>query len=377
MTLLLAYAALSIFFSFLCSIIEAVLLSITPTFINIKLQEGKKYAETLQKLKSDVDKPLISILTVNTVAHTVGAILVGVQAENLDFEIDFYGINIVGIVSAIMTLLILVASEIIPKTIGANYWKKLANFSTKVILILMWPLRVTGLLWLLQLTTKLIGSRGAHESVLSREDFHAMANIASEEGVFEKNESRVMKNLLSFNTVLAKDIMTPRVVMVTASEDMTIQEFYDSHETLRFSRIPIYKDKPDMITGFVLKYNILEEIIQGRGDHKLSTIKRDILITQREVPIPELFEIFISERQQFALVVDEYGAPSGLVSSEDVIETLMGLEIVDESDNIADLQLMARQNWEQRAKKLGLFVENKSENGNDDEAVSNEQKEIE
>lgn len=369
MTLLFLYAALSIFFSFLCSIIEAVLLSVTPTFINIKLQEGKKYAETLQNLKSDVDKPLISILTVNTVAHTVGAILVGVQAENLDIDINFFGINIVGIVSAIMTLLILVVSEIIPKTIGANYWKKLANFSTKVIILLMWPLKMTGLLWLLQLTTKLIGSRGAHESVLSREDFHAMANIASEEGVFEQNESRVMKNLLSFNTVLAKDIMTPRVVMVTASEDMTIQEFYNSHETLRFSRIPIYKDKPDMITGFVLKYKILEEIIQGRGDEKLSTIKRDILITQREVPIPELFEIFISERQQFALVVDEYGAPSGLVSSEDVIETLLGLEIVDESDNIADLQLMARQNWEKRAKKLGLFKENKSDSGNDEDTI--------
>lgn len=359
MTLLLVYAALSIFFSFLCSIIEAVLLSITPTFINIKLQEGRKYAKTLQMLKSDVDKPLISILTVNTIAHTVGAILVGVQAESLDLEIDILGINAVGVVSSIMTLLILVLSEIIPKTIGANYWKELANFSSKVIVILMWPLKVTGILWVLQLTTKLIGSKGAHESVLSREDFHAMANIASEEGVFEKSESRVIQNLLSFNTVLAKDIMTPRVVMVTASEDMTIQEFYDAHETLRFSRIPIYQNQPDMITGFVLKYKILEEIIHGNGAQKLKTIKREILITQRDVPIPELFEMFISERQQFALVVDEYGAPSGLVSSEDVIETLLGLEILDESDNIADLQLMARQNWEIRAKKLGLIVENK------------------
>ncbi len=373
MTLLLVYAALSIFFSFLCSIIEAVLLSITPTFINIKLQEGKKYAKTLQELKSDVDKPLISILTVNTIAHTVGAILVGVQAENLDYEINFFGMNVVGVVSAIMTLLILVVSEIIPKTIGANYWKKLANFSSKVIVILMWPLKVTGLLWLLQLTTKLIGNKGAHESILSREDFHAMTNIASEEGVFEKNESRMMKNLLSFNTVLAKDIMTPRVVMVTAPEDMTIQEFYDSHETLRFSRIPIYQEQPDLITGFVLKYKILEEIIQGRGNQRLKTIRREILITQRDIPIPELFEIFISERQQFALVVDEYGAPSGLVSSEDVIETLLGLEIVDESDNIADLQLMARQNWEKRAKKLGLIVENKSENGNNTTDNSSEQ----
>lgn len=361
MTLLIVYAAISIFFSFLCSIIEAVLLSITPTFINIKLQEGKKYAKTLQVLKSDVDKPLISILTVNTIAHTVGAIMVGVQAETLDFEVNILGMNAVGLVSSIMTLLILVVSEIIPKTIGANYWKELANFSTKVIVVLMWPLKVTGILWVLQLTTKLIGKKGAHESILSREDFHAMATIASEEGVFEKNESRMMQNLLSFNTVQAKDIMTPRVVMVTASEDMTIQEFYDKHETLRFSRIPIYQEQPDLITGFVLKYKILEEIIHGNGSHKLKTIKRDILITQREVPIPELFEIFISERQQFALVVDEYGAPSGLVSSEDVIETLLGLEIVDESDNVTDLQLLARQNWEKRAKKLGLIVENKAE----------------
>lgn len=376
MTLLVLYAALSIFFSFLCSIIEAVLLSITPTFINIKLQEGKKYAQTLQELKSDVDKPLISILTVNTIAHTVGAILVGVQAESLDYEINFFGMNIVGLVSAIMTLLILVVSEIIPKTIGANYWKKLANFSSKIIVILMWPLKVTGLLWLLQLTTKLIGNKGAHESVLSREDFHAMANIASEEGVFEKNESRMMKNLLTFNTVMAKDIMTPRVVMVTASEEMTIQQFYDSYETHRFSRIPIYQEEQtDMITGFVLKYKVLEEIIHGRGDQKLKTIKREILITQREVPIPELFEIFISKRQQFALVVDEYGAPSGLVSSEDVIETLLGLEIVDESDNIADLQLMARQNWEKRAKKLGLIVETKTDNDDKNENSESEKSE--
>src|SRR5210317_2491803 len=157
MTLLFVYAALSIFFSFLCSIIEAVLLSITPTFINIKLQEGKKYAQTLQELKSDVDKPLISILTVNTIAHTVGAILVGVQAETLGYTINILGVNFVGIVSAIMTLLILVVSEIIPKTIGANYWKELANFSTKVIVTLMWPLKMTGILWVLQLATKLIG----------------------------------------------------------------------------------------------------------------------------------------------------------------------------------------------------------------------------
>ena len=160
MTLLLVYATLSIFFSFLCSILEAVLLSVTSTFINVKKAEGKVYAETLENLKKDVDKPLIAILTLNTIAHTVGAILVGVQAEQLPYKVEIFGINIVGIVSAIMTILILVVSEIIPKTIGATYWKGLANFTAKALTALIFPLKWTGILWLLQLTTKLIGKSG-------------------------------------------------------------------------------------------------------------------------------------------------------------------------------------------------------------------------
>jgi CBS domain containing-hemolysin-like protein len=177
MTILLIYATVSIFFSFLCSILEAVLLSVTPTYVNLKKKEGKSYASSLEALKKDVDKPLIAILTLNTIAHTVGAILVGVQAEQLPYKIDVLGFNIVGVVSAIMTFLILVVSEIIPKTIGATYWKSLTNFTTKTLQILMFPLKWTGILWLLQLTTKLIG-KGAHgESVLSREDFSAMADI--------------------------------------------------------------------------------------------------------------------------------------------------------------------------------------------------------
>src|SRR5690606_32645542 len=236
MGLLIFYAFISIFFSFLCSILEAVLLSVTPTFINIKKKEGKAYADTLEALKKDVDKPLIAILTLNTIAHTVGAILVGVQAKAAYAEIygsevkKVFGISftedvMVGVVSTIMTILILVASEIIPKTIGATYWKKLANFTAKALNILMLPLKYTGTLWLLQLTTKLIGGKGHHGSVLSREDFQAMTDIAHEEGVFLESESKVIKNMLTFKDVLAKDIMTPRTVMKIEDEAVTIKEF--------------------------------------------------------------------------------------------------------------------------------------------------------
>ena len=361
MSLLLFYAFLSIFFSFLCSVLEAVLLSTTATFITIKKQEGKKFATTLEHLKNDVDKPLIAILTLNTIAHTVGAILVGVEAESLDFKVNLFGINMVGIVSAIMTILILVVSEIIPKTIGATYWKQLANFTSKALVLLIFPLKITGILWLLQLTTKLISGKDIHGSILSREDFHAMTNIAEEEGVFEENESAIIKNLLTFKKVLAKDIMTPRMVLITESEDTTFQDFFDKHPKLRFSRIPIYKENSDAITGFILKDEVMEAIINGDGEKTLATIKREILVTNRNLPIPELFEKFVAKREHIALVVDEYGTTSGLVSMEDVIETLLGLEIMDESDNIADLQQLARKNWESRAKRIGLIQEKKKE----------------
>ncbi|WP_111707309.1 CNNM domain-containing protein [Lutibacter citreus] len=363
MSLLIFYASVSIFFSFLCSILEAVLLSVTPTFVSIKKQENKGYADTLEILKKDVDKPLIAILTLNTIAHTVGAILVGVQAETLDYKVDILGFNIVGVVSAIMTLLILVVSEIIPKTVGATYWKQLANFTSKALVVLMFPLKWTGILWLLQLTTKVIGGKNVHGSILSREDFHAMTDIAKEEGVFEENESTIIKNLLTFKEVLAKDIMTPRTVMILASEDISIQTFFNEHPKLQFSRIPIYKENSNNITGVILKYEVLQEIINGNGEKPLSSIKREILVTNRNTPIPDLFETLVSNREHIALVVDEFGTTSGLVTMEDVIETLLGYEIMDESDNVADLQHLARKNWESRAKKIGL-IDEKSNNFN-------------
>ena len=353
MGLLIFYGVISIFFSFLCSILEAVLLSVTPTFINLRKQEGKHYATALEALKKDVDRPLIAILTLNTIAHTVGAILVGKEAEGLYGSENGYGVFIV---SAVMTILILVASEIIPKTIGSTYWKSLANFTTKALKVLIFPLKWTGLLWLMQLTTKLIGGKG-HGSVLSREGFLVMADMAHEEGVFEGNESKIIKNLLTFKEIFAKNVMTPRTVMKTENEKTTVEDFFNRNMNLRFSRIPVYSDTEDNIKGLVLKDEVFKEMALGNGSKKLEELKRDIIIIDRNLPIPTLFEQLVKTRNHMALVVDEYGSVSGLVTMEDVIETLLGLEIMDESDNVSDLQYQARKNWEARAKKLGIIEE--------------------
>lgn len=365
------YATVSIFFSFLCSILEAVLLSITPTFINLKKSEGLEYAEALEALKKDVDKPLIAILTINTIAHTVGAILVGVQAKVAYAEIygtaikTILGIKVtedvmVGIVSTVMTILILIASEIIPKTIGATYWRQLANFTSKALKVMIFPLKYTGILWVLQLTTKLIGGKG-HGSVLSREGFLVMTDMAEKDGVFKENESKVIRNLLGFKEIKVNDVMTPRIVLEIADESQTIASFYSEHQNLRFSRIPVFANNPDEITGYFLKDNMLEAMINGKGEENLASIRRDIIITDRELSIPDLFDKLIKEKEHIALVVDEYGSVSGIVSQEDVIETLLGLEIMDESDSVADLQQLARKSWQSRAKRMGIIKDKKEE----------------
>lgn len=350
MGLLILFAVLSIFFSFMCSILEAALLSITPSYIKIKKKEGKQYADILASLKQDIDKPLIAILTINTISHTVGAILVGVQAEKTFGD----GGNAVGIVSALMTIAILILSEIIPKTIGATYWQSLGNFTAKSLQLMIFPLKYTGILWLLMLTTKLIG-KSAHVSSMSREEFAAITDAAEEEGVFEESETTVIKNLLVFKSVEAKDVMTPFSVAITEDESLTLKEFHQTHKNLKFSRIPVYEGKSNNISGFILKDDVLEEVIDEKGHQALSEIKRDILVTKDNTPIPELFEIFVQKRAHISMIVDEYGNTTGIVTMEDIIETLLGLEIMDESDSVEDMQMLARKNWERRAKRLGLI----------------------
>ncbi len=359
MTLLLIYAFLAIFFSFLCSILEAVLLSVTPTFVNVSKEQKKPFANGLEKLKKDVDRPLIAILTLNTIAHTVGAILVGNQAAHVwgGEASGGHGGSLtdpVGIVSAIMTLAVLVVSEIIPKTIGATYWKQLAGFSTKTLQFMVGVMKYTGLLWLMKQITKLFGS-SEHESVFSRADFSAMASAAEKSGELEGGESAIIKNLMQLSKLTVNDIMTPRLVMKTANEDTHIQNFYKSNKELRFSRIPIYDGSSEIITGYVLKDEVLENMVEGNGATSLKEIRRPILSVKTNDQLDVLFNSLTKDNEHIAIVTDDYNSVVGLVTMEDVVETLLGTEIVDELDNIEDLQKLARYRWEERAKSRGLL----------------------
>jgi CBS domain containing-hemolysin-like protein len=354
MGLLILFFSISIIFSFLCSIWEAALLSITPAEVEIRSQKGTKLGKRLKKFKANIDRPLAAILTLNTVAHTVGAIGVGHQAGVL------FGSSILTtfIIPVIMTLAILILSEIIPKTLGANYWKELIPFTVKslnVIIFLLYPL-----VWISQLITKWL-KNDKNKSVLSRADFSAMTEIGDKEGIFKHGESRIIKNLLSFNTILAKDIMTPRTVAKVAREDQTIKDFFEENKNLRFSRIPVYSETKDDINGFFLKDDLLTNIINGNGEGKLKDITREIHIVNEQLPVPNLFNHLMENREHIALVVDEFGGMAGIVTMEDVIETLLGMEIMDEFDNIEDMQKLARKNWEKRAKELGLIDMDKKE----------------
>ncbi len=330
----------------------------------MKLNEGASYAKTLKRLKDDIDQPLIAILTLNTIAHTVGAIGVGAQAENVfSAEQTVLGIPMIGVVSGVMTLLILVASEIIPKTIGANYWKSLAGFSTRTLDIMVKIMKYTGLMFILRLLTKMIGAEEGHgKSVFSRTEFVAMVEEGAKSGELNNTESKIINNLMKYQEILVEDVMTPRTVVNAADESMTIQEFYEANRNLRFSRIPIYKGDIDNITGYIMKDEVLENIIQNKGGETLSTLKRSITTVDDETPIPQMFEQFMNKREHIAQVTkNEFGGFEGIVTQEDVIETLLGLEIVDETDGIEDMRKLARKKSKQRAKLRGINEEESEE----------------
>ena len=196
------------------------------------------------------------------------------------------------------------------------------------------------------------------KSVFARSDFVALAEIGKKHGVLEESESKIIMNLLRFNRIKVKDIMTPRTVVISANEDMLIQDFHNNHEDLRFSRIPLYADTQDHVTGYFLKDELLLNIINKNGDKPLKIIKRSLHMANVDTPIPILFNRLMEAREHMALVMDEFGGVAGIVTMEDLIETLLGLEIVDELDNVEDMQAFARRNWEKRAKKIGLIEKN-------------------
>ena len=346
MLLLVLFFVLSIVFSFLCSIWEAVLLSITPSYITSKEQDGSPIGKSLKAFKEDIDRPLSAILTLNTIAHTVGAIGVGSQAGKMFGTSEgIFGISYESIIAGVMTLAILILSEIIPKTIGANLWKSLAPFTVRSLNLLMTVL--APFVWISQLITKKL-KKDKDKSVLSRSDFAALARAGEETGVLKTQESKTIRNLLRLDQITVADIMTPRVVILSASEDMSLREFYEAHDPLPYSRIPVYGDNPDAITGFVLRIDMLDSLIHNKDDKPLKDLKRDILIVHGEDTLSELLETLMKNDSHMSIVVDEFGGVTGLVTMEDVFETLLGLEIVDESDEVRDLQEFARNMWKKR-----------------------------
>lgn len=352
MALLVFYLCLALGFSFLCSILESVLLSITPSYVFALENEGSPFGAKLRELKEDVDRPLSAILSLNTVAHTVGAVGVGDQANQL------LGGGYAGIVGGLMTLAVLVFSEIIPKSLGAQHWKKLAPFAARV---LPWLIRILlPLVWLSNLITSLLG-RSAHEPTLSREEFHALADLVAEEGVFDENETVMLRNLVKFNSLMAKDIMTPRTVIVGFEEEETVSDVMNDTANLRFSRLPVYEEDRDEITGYVLKHDLLLNYAHGNTDMPLKDLRRPISVIPSVARIPDVLEQLLTRKEHLALVVGEYGGTAGIVTLEDVVETMLGLEIVDEVDTVEDMQALARDQWLKRAEGLGIVPDSEVE----------------
>jgi CBS domain containing-hemolysin-like protein len=353
MALLIFYILLALGVSFLCSIMEAVLLSVTPSYLALQEQRGGAAAKRLRALKNDIDRPLAAILSLNTIAHTIGAMGAGAQAAIV------FGQAYLGIISGILTLLILVLSEIIPKTLGALYWKALVPAVVRLLWPLMW------LMWpLVKLSQGITGflSRGGKKNSVSRAEMAAMAELGTREGVIEEGESRILKHLFRFSSLRAEDIMTPRTVMFTLQQDVTVGDAIADGEQLRFSRIPVFRSNLDDITGFVLKDDILLRAAQDQLELPLREIRRELMVVPETLPLPDLFERMLAAAAHIALVVDEYGGTAGLVTIEDLVETVLGLEIVDEADQTKDMQALARQQWRRRARLLDLVHEEVPQN---------------
>jgi CBS domain containing-hemolysin-like protein len=314
----------------------------------MRLKEGKKYAKRLDHYKKNIDLPLSAILTLNTFAHTIGAAGVGSQVQEL------WGNEYLAIASVILTLIILIGSEIIPKTLGALYWKELSRFTVVSLRIMIYSPLYPFIILTNFITRRLRKGRSG-KSVISEPEFRAITDTVIETGVMEDEESRILQNLMKFKNILVKSIMTPQIVIQASDEGTSIDAFYEENQDIPFSRIPIYKQELNQFSGFVLKDEVMEMIIEKKGKEPLKAIARPITAVNEDTPIIGLFSKLIERMAHIALVVDEYGMVSGLVTMEDLFETLIGLEIVDEMDDVEDMQVLARKNWEARAKKLGLI----------------------
>ena len=334
MTLFFVYLAIAIGVSFLCSLLEAALLSVPRSHVAVMVERGSRAGKRLQAMKDDVDRPLAAILTLNTFAHTLGAAGVGAQAAVI------WGETWVGVVGVVVTLAILIFSEIIPKTLGAVNAKALAPFTAWTVhfmIVSLYPV-VIACDWL----SKRLQGREQSEPLISREEMHSLAQLAHDEGAIDQNEARILRNLIALREATVERIMTPRTVVFTLPAAQTVGQTL-AGEPPRFARVPVTGESIDDIKGLVHRHALFTANAEGRTGDTLADIATPIHVVPESAKLATVLQRFIDRREHLFVVVDEYGTNVGIVSLEDVLETLLGVEIVDETDSVEDMQKLAKQ----------------------------------
>ena len=339
MTLLLIYLAIAIGVSFLCSILEAVLLSVTPAFIESQLEPKPRRGRVLKEVKENLDKSISSILILNTFAHTMGAAGVGAQATKV------FGVQWETLIAVLLTLAILYLSEIIPKTLGARFWKQLALPAAQVI---RWLVKLLyPLVWVSARLTNMFGS-GGHASSINREELAALAKLGARHGSLGTQEGALLENILKLREINTAQILTPRTVVSALPASLTVREAMVTMKEVPFTRLPVYSNDLDNVIGMVLRPRILQAMLDEGGNNPLTDYMVPIHRVAAELRVPILLDLFIRRREHMFLVEDEYGQTAGIVTLEDAVETMLGREIMDESDTVADMQELARDRYRGR-----------------------------
>ncbi len=345
MFLLTIYVLIAIGVSFICSILEAVILSITPSYLAQLRQQEHPAVRKLDRLKADIDRPLASILTLNTIAHTLGAAGAGAHASIV------FGSQWLGLFSAVLTLAILFFSEIIPKTIGATYWRQLAPVTAEILRWMVWLL--SPFVWMSQKLTHFLTRNRTTPKL--REEISAMALLANESGELAEGESKILYNLLNLENAPVTQAMTPRRVLFRVDAQLTINEFLEQFKSTTFSRPLIHSQSKDNILGFVHRLELFKLQQNGLGEKQLGCVMRPLHVLLNTTALPKAFQQMIENHQQLALVVDEYGSVQGLLTLEDIFENLIGEEIIDEADRTTNMQKLSTERWEKWKQAHGVI----------------------
>lgn len=344
MITILSLTTLTLLISFIASLMEAVILSTNQSFVALAVENKKPYGQLLERHIEKIGRPLSAILTINTITNIVGSSLIAFRVQQI------YGETVLTIFSGILSFLVLIFCEVIPKSIGATHWKTLAPASAYIIQVMIFL--VYPAVWIIEfVTTKLSGTQEQPE--ITRDELIMTAQIGAEEGTLKTKESTIIKNLLMLDKIYVSDIMTPRTVLFAIEDTETVEAVINKYKPIRFSRIPVFRDNLDNIIGMTSRYKILEALSHDDEHHKkIGDLLTPIATVSERMHVSQLLDFFIKEKEHLALAIDEYGVITGLVTLEDAIETLLGVEIVDEYDNVEDMRKYALEQWQIRKQKL-------------------------